>query len=326
MKRLKKITAVITAFVLSVVLFTACETKEEKTISTTEMFFDTVISIKLFDTDDENILDECKDLMETYEEMFSRTIPTSEVSLINNSGGTPVKVSDETLYLIETAVDLSIVTDGAFDITTAVLSDLWNIKENPGIIPDEEDIEEALSHVGYENIVYDKEGNVSLTDPDARIDLGALAKGYVGDKLKEYLVEQGVKSGIIDLGGNIVLIGSKPDGSNFNIGLQKPFSKRNEIITSVKTSDKSVVSSGNYERYFEKDGKIYHHIFDPFTGYPVDNELLQASIICDSSLMGDALSTSCFILGAEKGRKLIDTYGNGAEVILITKDMEIIQN
>ena len=322
--KLKKSIAVLTAFVLSVCIFTGCEPKEEKYITSQEMFFDTVISIKLFGTEDESILEGCRELMDSYEKMFSRTIETSDVSKINSAMGRPVKVSDETIYLIETAVDFSEISDGYFDITTAPLSDLWNIKENKGVIPDEEDINEALSHVGYENIVIE-ENMVYLKDVQAKIDLGALAKGYAGDKLKEYVEEKGVKSGIIDLGGNIVTIGSKPDGSEFNVGIQKPFADRKEIISSVKVKDKSVVSSGTYERYFEKDGKIYHHIFDPFTGYPIENKLNEVTIVSESSLLGDCLSTTCFALGKDMGIKLLEEYCDGAQGFFVTDELELIE-
>ena len=323
--RLKRNTAVITAFVLSIFVLTGCENKEEKYISSQNMFFDTVVSIKLFGTEDESIIEGCDDMMESYEEMFSRTIETSDVSRINSSKGKPVEVSDETIYLIETAVKFSEMSEGVFDITTAPLSDLWNIKENPGVIPDEEEIKEALSHVGYENIVVEEGNIVYLTDPEASIDLGALAKGYAGDKLKEYIKSKGVESGIIDLGGNIVTIGSKLDGSKFNVGIQKPFDKRNEVISTVSINDKSVVSSGNYERYFEKDGKIYHHIFNPFTGYPVENDLTEVTIVSDSSLLGDCYSTTCFALGKDKGMKLIKDSSVNIEAYFISDSMEITE-
>ena len=323
--KLKKSIALLTAFVLSVFVFTGCETKEEKYITSQEMFFDTIISIKLYDTEDTSIIEGCNDIMKSYENMFSRTIETSDVSRINSAKGEPVKVSDETIYLIETAVMFSEMSNGAFDITTAPLSDLWNIKENPGIIPDDEKIKEALSHVGYENIVIEDGNMVHLEDPEASIDLGALAKGYAGDKLKEYIKSKGVESGIIDLGGNIVTIGCKSDGSNFKVGIQKPFDKRNEILSTLSVKDKSVVSSGNYERYFEKDGKIYHHIFDPFTGYPVENNLTEVTIVSDSSLLGDCFSTTCFALGKDKGIKLIKDSDIDIEAYFVTDTMEITE-
>lgn len=323
MKIINKRTACLMIFVLSILLTAGCTKKEDSYISTQDMFFDTVISIKLFGTDDESILEGCKSIMSNYEEMFSRTIESSDVGRINSAEGKPVEVSDETIYLIETALKFSEMSNGVFDITTAPLSDLWDVKNNPGIIPEKEDIEKALSHVGYKNIILHEGNKVSLKDPEAAIDLGALAKGYAGDKLKEYIKSKGVKSGIIDLGGNIVTIGTKMDGSNYNIGIQKPFDDRNTVISTVSVKDKSVVSSGSYERYFEKDGKIYHHIFDPFTGYPVDNDLTEVTIVSESSLMGDAFSTTCFALGKEKGIELAKKYKDDIDVYFVTDDMEL---
>ena len=169
---------------------------------------------------------------------------------------------------------------------------------------------------------------VTRTDPQSAIDLGFIAKGYIADRLKEYLLSEGVESGIISLGGNILLIGSKPDGAPFQVGIQKPFGAPNEIITTVQESDISVVSSGCYERYFatgetEADRMIYHHIFDTATGCPVQNDLLGVTILSDSSMEGDALSTYCYLLGLDKGLDYIRSLDN-VDAIFVTKDYEII--
>ena len=321
MLKRKLYVAILSFFVIAMFLM-GCERKEDIYISTSDIYFDTVINIKIWGTKDETLLSECKSICEKYENLFSRTIKTSDISRLNSVRGKAVELSSETINLLKFSVELGELSDGAFDITTAPLSDLWRVKENPGIIPNKKDIEEALSHVSYTNIYFEGDNKAGLKDHEAYVDLGAIAKGYIGDKLKEYLTKEGVTRGIIDLGGNIVVIGEKADGSPYNIGIQKPFDDRNEVLMSVPVKDKSIVSSGTYERYFEKEGHIYHHIFDPKTGYPVNNGLTGVTIISDSSLLGDALSTTCLVLGKEKASELLKSYPE-VKGIFIDKDMEV---
>ena len=155
-----------------------------------------------------------------------------------------------------------------------------------------------------------------------QLDLGAVAKGYIADRIKDYLLEQGVESAIIDLGGNILCVGSRPGGDPFRIGLQRPFASHSETVATVEITDKSVVSSGIYERYFEEDGVLYHHILNPETGYPYDNGLVSVTIISDESVDGDGLSTSCFALGLEKGMELINSLPD-VQAVFITEDGEL---
>ena len=164
-----------------------------------------------------------------------------------------------------------------------------------------------------------------MKDPKCRIDLGGIAKGYIADRLKEYLEKEGIEHATINLGGNVLTIGTKPDGSDYKIGIQKPFAADGEVLEVLSVHDRSVVSSGDYERYFEKDGVIYHHILDPQSGWPVQNDLDQVTILSDSSADGDALSTTCYVLGLEKGMKLIQEMDD-VEAIFVTKEGEIYRS
>lgn len=312
----------ITTF-LGLCTLTGCTSKAAATdpISVNAMLFDTIVSIEIYGTTDQSILDDCITLCRNYEDTLSRTIDTSEISKINAAGGHPVAVSDDTAELIRQGLYYSDLSDGKFDITIAPLSLLWDFKNNTGNVPDQAAIDEARSHVDYRNLII--EGNtVTLTDPNAAIDLGGIAKGYIADQIKALLEEKGIKQGIISLGGNILAIGEKTDGSPYNIGIQKPFDELNTAITSVSVKDKSVVSSGVYERYFKVDGKLYHHILDPATGYPYENTLLGVTIISDKSVDGDALSTTCFAMGMDDGMKFIESL-DGIEAIFITDDYEL---
>lgn len=292
-------------------------------ISRTGFFLDTVVTLKLYDTDDESLLDECFALTAEYEELLSRTREGSDVWNINHSGGVPVEISQETADLLATALDYCELSGGKFDISVAPVVSLWNFtsQERAGEIPEDAALADALPHVDYRNITLDGT-TVTIADPDASIDLGGIAKGYIADCLKDYLTGQGVASGLIDLGGNMLTIGTKPDGSQWNIGIRKPFSQTGELITAVRCTDQSIVTSGTYERYFEKDGEIYHHILDPDTGYPIQNGLTSVTILSDRSMDGDALSTTCFTLGLTDGLALAESL-DGIEAMFVTEDFQM---
>ena len=318
-----KITAFLTAASLLLTgcsgLKTGSQTSQE--LAYTDMLFDTVIKIQILDSSDETILDGLKKLCKKYDTMFSTTNEDSELYKLNHAGGQPFTVSSETAKLIQEGIHYSEISDGAFDLTIEPVSTLWDFKADKPAVPSSDTIAEAVSHVDYTKV--DINGNtVTLEDPEAGIDLGAIAKGYIADQVKKYLKKQGVKHAIINLGGNVDVIGTKPDGSKYNIGIQKPFDESGEAITSVQLKDQTVVTSGIYERYFKKNGKLYHHILDPRTGYPCENNLYSVSIITDSSTEADALSTTCFLLGYEKGMELIQSM-DGVEAIFITDDEKV---
>ncbi len=307
-------------------IISGCASKDQTLplITRSGFCFDTLITVSIYDSDDESILDECFDICESYDGLLSMTVSSSDISGINASNGESVKVSPETLELISYAYDRYEDTDGLFDISTAPLSSLWTQAREEGEGPNPDKVEDLLPHVGLDKISFDKDSlTVSKSDEDAGLDLGALGKGYVADRLKSFLISKGVRSAVISLGGNIVTIGSKPDGSPFTIGIKKPFSDEGEIFSALSVSDLSVVTSGVYERYFISDGKLYHHILDPRTGYPVDTDLCSATVISTSSLDGDALSTICLLLGSSDALKLIDSTP-GAEAVFITKDYELL--
>ena len=302
--------------------------KSNEPLTKSGFYFNTVISVTIYENASEKDLDECFQLAEQYENYFSNTIPDSDVSKINDAGGTPVTVHDETIELLETGIAYGNLSEGRFDITIGKLSDLWDIstkalleETDASMIPSDADIKVALATVDYRNIKID--GNeVTLLDADARIDLGGIAKGYIADRMKEFLNEKGITNGFINLGGNVLALGGKPNGGTYTIGIQKPFAQDNSAIASVEVTDETVVSSGIYERNFTVDGTLYHHILDVTTGYPYDNGLAGVTIITKNSVDGDALSTTCFSLGLEDGMALIEELED-TEAIFITTDNEI---
>lgn len=296
-------------------------------ISKTGFFLNTVITITLYDTHKEQLLDECFSITSKYEDMLSRTKENSDVWNINHAGGEPVTVSDDTINLLKTALYYSELSQGKADLTIGAVNDLWNFTGEDAEsqrLPDDDALSAALSHVDYRYISLS--GNsVTVSDPEAVIDLGFIAKGFIADRIKEYLVSQGVRSAILNLGGNVLTIGSRPDGSPFRIGIQKPFADSGTTAFTLSADDISIVSSGIYERYFELEGTIYHHILDTKTGYPLQNNLLQVTILSSSSTHGDALSTVCFVLGEDKGMELIESLDD-TEAVFITSNGSILSS
>ena len=304
-------------------------------VTQTGIYFDTVISITIYDTSKENLINDCFNKCREYENLFSKTSPDSELYKLNNGLLTATKqtdteisyqISPELAYLIESGLMYSEMSGGLFDITISPLSDLWNFhsdSEEALAVPDSTDIESACQKVDYTKVSI--EDNVitlkrdSASDSWPTIDLGALAKGYIADELAAYLKHNDCQSALINLGGNIMCIGEKEKDTPFTLGIQKPFGNGNEHLTTVEVRDASVVTSGNYERYFMENDKLYHHILNPKTGYPFENDLNSVTIICESSLKADALSTICFALGAEKGMELINNT-EGVKAIFVDKD------
>ncbi len=232
------------------------------------------------------ILKGCDDVVKNIDNLMSTEIPGSDVSKINkNAGIKPVKVSEETYEVVKEALQYSKISDGNFDITIGPVSDLWSIGKEDARVPEKSELDGD-----GKNETFDKEFTVFLKKKGMKIDLGAIAKGFAADQVALYLKASEVEKAIINLGGNIKTIG------DFNIGLKNPIENANDSFASVKVSNKSVVTSGVYERFVEKDGKKYHHILNPADGYPFDNNLLSVSIISNKSINCDALSTSAFAL------------------------------
>lgn len=314
-----KITGFLTA--IAVLCTTGCSGLARKPLSYTGVALDTVISIQIYDSHDEDLIRTCQSMCEEYEAKFSRTIETSEVAQINAAAGAPVEVSDDTVKLIKKGIYYGEMSDGAFDITIGSVSSLWDFKAEEPAPPAPEAIAEAVKHVNFRKIMID--GNtIKLLDPSAKLDLGAIAKGYIADRLKEYLRKEGVRHALINLGGNVLAIGGRQDGSPFQIGVQKPFDESGNYITAVALNNKSVVTSGTYQRCFVKDDILYHHILYPSSGNPCNNGLNSVTIITDSSLTADALSTTCFLLGPEEGMRLVNQLDN-VDAIFINTDNEI---
>jgi len=287
-----------------------------RTVTLSDYAMNTAISITVTSRGANKLAKEAIDEVKRLEKLMSATLSGSDVKRINNAEkGTYVKVSDEVFEVIEYSIKISKLTNGSFDITVDPLCSLWDVNSSNPRVPDESEIKEAKEKADYKSIALNKERkSVALLKDGMSINLGAVAKGYATDRIVKILKEKGVRQALIDLGGNIYVLGDEK-----TVGIQTPFKNRGEYFKKCKVSDKAVVTSGSYERYFEKDGKIYHHIIDPNTGYPAETGLKSVTIISKSALEADALSTAVFV----GGRDVIYKFKN-VSAIFYTEANEIV--
>ena len=299
---MKKITSLSMAIIC--LLLIGCNEKP-KNLKSSRFMLDTIVTLDI--NCDQKTLEEAFLLCEKYENLLSKTRKNSDVYKLNNANDY-ITVSKDTVKIIKRSVYFSGLSGGLFDITICPVTNLWDFEGTT--LPDRKEIEEAIKNVNYERIKTDGE-KVFLDGTE--IDLGGIAKGYIADKLLSFFKEKNVADGIINLGGNVIVFGDKEK----SVGIAKPFSE-NEIVAKVKLKNKSIVTSGTYERFIDIDGKIYHHILDPKTGYSCETDLNSATVIGDTSLDLDALSTICILLGKEKATKLIEQTEN-TEAVFIDK-------
>ncbi|WP_026486318.1 FAD:protein FMN transferase [Caldanaerobius polysaccharolyticus] len=321
----KRITSTVLFFMAFIVaiLLSGCSAKSTKPLSRTQFALDTYCTITIYDPMPQKVLDDGFKSIKDIENKMSANIKSSEVSRINEYAGIePVKVSYDTLYVIKKAVYFADLEKGYFDVTIGPIVNLWNIGTDKARVPSPQEIKDKLPLVNYKGIVFDdKNRTIMLKNKGMSIDLGGIAKGYAADKAAETLKAEGVKHAIINLGGNVLTIGTKPDGHPWRIGIQTPFKPRGDYLGIVEVSNKAVVTSGVYERYFEKNGMLYHHLLNPFTGYPTDNHLYSVTIITDKSVDADALSKT-FIMGLDQGMKLVKSL-KGVQAIFVTDDKQV---
>lgn len=300
---MKKFILILTAIIIISLAFSGYIylNSRYETKKTTFFAFDTIINLTVTAKDSDEILQECEREIYRLDKLFNVHSTKSEISLLNDKGSiSPVKVSEELYSLIERSVGYSKDTDGAFDITIKPLVDLWDINSGKNIVPSEYQIEETLKKVSYNNIVFYPDTKIGFSSPYTKLDLGAVAKGYAADRLCEIIKNHSYKKALLDLGGNIYCMGD----DEYRIGIQNPDGKRGEYLEVINAKNTSLVTGGGYERGFEKDGIYYHHIINPFDGYPADSGLKSVTVINKSSEMCDAYSTAVFVSGKKLAEKL----------------------
>jgi len=309
--------------IISVPVVGCSGVSQPEPVSERRFLLDTLCQITIYSDDAQALLSEAFDLIEHYESLFSVTLHGSDIWRINQARGEPTEVSPETLELIRASLEYSAMSYGMFDITVGRLSSLWDFTGRYGV-PSELEIEFAVDTVDFRQVVI--EGNtITLENPEAWLDLGGIAKGFIADRVADFLRERGVLGAVIDLGGDVVVIGEKPDSTPWRIGVRHPFDEETPLMGVLETYEAAVITSGIYERRFKQDGAIYHHILDPNTGVPVITEIVSVTVISESALTGDALTLISLMVGTERAIRLLNQAPGVIGALLILEDGELIK-
>ena len=282
--------------IMALLSFVLTSCNSEVKTETAEFFvFDTVVDITAYGEKAKEAIEAARDELYRYDALLSTTNENSDIYKVNNNEYQ--EVSAETAEIIEKSLKISELTEGSLDITIYPVVELWGFTGGNYRVPSESEVEEALNFVGFDKISL-QGNNVIKDDPKVQIDLGATAKGYIGDKVAEAIKNAGCNSAVLSIGGNVVTVGTKPDGKDFNVGITWTDGK--EICATVSLKDMSAVTSGTYQRNFTENGVFYHHIIDPKTGYPAQSDIGSVTIFTSNGLVADGLSTAFFVMGSEK--------------------------
>lgn len=326
----KRITALLLA-ALAVCGLTGCggtRDPDEAQESIQVIAMDTAMVLTAYGKEPTRAVYDAEEEVRRLDALLSRTSGSSEVSMLNGAGGEMVPVGAEICTLIQTAGDFTEATGGAFDITIAPVVSAWGFTTDSYQVPDREALQTLLESVGMEHVHLS--GGSARLDPGTMIDLGGIAKGYTADRVAEIFQEHAVPRGKVELGGNILVIGDKPDGTAWRVGVQDPKhpDEADGLVCVLNLTDAFAVTSGSYQRYFEQDGKRYHHIIDPATGCPADSGLTSVTVVADSArgngTMCDALSTALFVMGEDKA---LDFWRSGVydfQLVLVTEDGRVV--
>lgn len=282
---------------------------------------DTYMTVKAYGSNGDAAVDAAVDEINRLDALLSTGKKDSEIGQINaNNGG---QLSEDGAILMERSLELYKSTNGAFDVAIYPVMKAWGFTDGNYQVPDADTLKATLELVDPSLIDYDKEtSTVSFKKDGVQIDLGGIAKGYTSSRIMDIYKEKGVTSGLVNLGGNAQVFGTKPDGSLWRVAVQSPDSE-DEYLGVLETKDKAIITSGGYERYFEKDGVTYHHIIDPSTGYPADNGLISVTIVSADGTLADGLSTSLFVMGKDKATDYWKAHSDEFDMILLTDDEKL---
>lgn len=314
--------AVIIFFVL-IIIFSSGKF-ESNEVTKSGYVLGTLINLKAYGKKAEMAIAESIERLNNIDDKMSAFKENSEISRINFMAGVSAEsVSDDTYLVVEKAIEYSKILEGTFDPTIRPLVKLWSIGNKGEKIPDEAEIQATIKLVDYKDVLLDESSSsIMLKHKKQALDIGGIAKGFAADEVRNIFLKHNIKSALIDLGGNIFALGKKQDNTPWRVGIQNPFEPRGEFIGILNVINKSIVTSGNYERYFIKDEKRFHHIIDPKTGYPSESKIISATIISDNSIDGDGLSTGVYIIGVEKALRIIEEI-KGIDAILVTEDKNV---
>lgn len=308
-------------FVLCIAVLTGCQNSDEnKKVSKDIFAMDTYMTVTAYGKNAENGVNKAVDEINRLETVLSAEKQESDIYKLNETGsGT---LSTDTKDIVSKALEINKTTNGAFDISIYPLMVKWGFTTQKYNVPSKNEISKLLKNVDSSKIIFDeKSGNIKLKE-NMKIDLGGIAKGYTSSRVMQVFKECGVTSGLVSLGGNVQALGTKTDGTAWQIAIENP-DKSSDYIGVVSVKDKAVITSGGYERYFEKNGKTYHHILDPETGYPAESGLKSVTIVSDDGTLADALSTSLFVMGKEKALDYWREHKNEFDTVLVEDNGDI---
>ncbi|MCI8913696.1 FAD:protein FMN transferase [Pseudoflavonifractor sp. 60] len=314
----KKVICVITA-VLILLSCAGCG-KQEEAADRSFFALDTYITMQAVGPDAEQALETAEESIRELERKWSVTSPGSEIYTVNQSGGNPTSISEDTAEILRFVLDMAQDTDGALDPTIYPVLTAWGFTTDSYQVPSQEELDTLLSYVDYQSIQLT--GGTVTVPVECQIDLGSVAKGYIGDLVADSLRKCGITSALINLGGNVQAVGAKADGSPWRIGVRDPMANGNLGVLEI--TDQAVVTSGGYERYFtDADGNVYWHILDPQTGYPARNGLISVTVVSPEGKRSDALSTALFVMGMERAIEYWCAHGN-FEMLLVTENGTVL--
>lgn len=305
---------------------------EEKSVQKSETVMDTVVTLSASGSDAEKAIDESMERLKALENLASDKIPSSDVSRINNAAGSGewIKVSPEIFHLLEVSQKYSRLSNGAWDITAGALTELWGIGTDKARVPDSDEIKSALKLVDYDRLELD-EGSSSarLLTKGMKIDLGGIAKGMAVDEVRKIYEQHGIANGLINIGASsMYAIGKNTKGAEWRVGIRHPRGNAGDVLAVVTLSSEALSTSGDYERYIEKDGVRYHHIINPRTGYPARNGAISDTVVIDGDLadagmISDLLTTTVFIMGAADGSNFLATLPAEVSGMIATEDKKL---
>lgn len=323
--RSKKFSVLLSVIMCISLFLGGCSSKNIETTENTEYMLGTICTIKVYDGNKDVAITKAFQRIKQVENEMSINKEGTEFDAVANAAGKSfVKVSDDTFKVLKKGLYYSEQSKGAFDITIGPLVKLWGIGTDKARVPSEAEINNAKALVGYKDLVLDENNkSAMLKRAGMVIDAGGIGKGFAADEAAKVLKENGVTHGIVNLGGNVLAINDSPEGKPWKIGVQDPFEARGGVVGTLEVTNKTVVTSGIYERYIEQNGKKYHHILNPFTGYPMENSLASVTVVTDVSFDADAMTKYIFYQGIEKGPEYVKKSLPGVEAIFITKNKEV---
>lgn len=301
-------------------VLTGCGGEQKVSSQSSQVFaMDTVMLLTVYGDQAQQGLDQAEQTIQKLEKLWSATDETSEIWALNHSGGNWVELSEDTREILSRGLELCALTDGALDLTAYSAVQAWGFPTGAYRVPDGAELEQLVGKIDYTQVELDD--NQARLPEDMSLDLGAVAKGRLGEVLSQDLKELGVTSALLELGGNIQTVGTKPDGSRWRVGIQDPNSQEGGYLAIVEVADQAVVTSGDYQRYFEQDGQTYCHIMDPATAAPADSGVDSVTIVGSDGTVCDALSTALFVMGEEKGAQFWKDHPElDFEAIFVSQD------